>query len=122
MSHIGGNIEAIVQVKEVAPDEYQADQVKWNDAFSKCGFLDLLDEGTNFKMMHRVEDSDYVFLCDYFVPEFEGEKLTTENSRLLIDGEIYEVKLFDDVMRLHEHLEIYLKYVGGQRSGNGHQR
>lgn len=115
MGHIGGNMDAVVQVKEAAPDEYQADRIMWRDAFTiKNGVLDLLDAGTNFKMMRRVEDSDYIFICDYFAPEFNGEKLTTQNSRLLVDGGVYEVKLFDDVMHLHEHLEVYLKYTGGR--------
>ncbi len=114
MGHIGGNTKAIVQIKEVEKDEYQADRVRWKDAFSLKGVLDLLDGGTNSKMGKRIEDSDYIFLCDYFLPEYNGEKLTTENSRFLIDREIYEVELFDDVMRMHEHLEIYLKYLGGQ--------
>jgi len=114
MSRIDGNVVAIVQIKEVIQDEYKVDREQWKDAFTKKGVLDLLDTGMNHKMMKRIEDSDYIFFCDYFPPEYAGQKLTTENSRFLIDGEIYEVKLFDDVMRRHEHLEIYLQYVGGQ--------
>ena len=45
---------------------------------------------------------------------FRSIRLTAENSRIVIDREIYEVKMYDDPMRLHEHMEIYLKYVGGQ--------
>lgn len=111
---IEGDVKAVIQVQEVTQDEYQVDQVQWKDAYTREGVLDLLDAGTNFKMMKRVEDSDHIFLCDSFLPEYEGKRLTAENSRFLIDGEIYEVKLFDDVMHRHEHLEIYLKYLGGQ--------
>lgn len=114
MGHIEGNTKAAVQIREVEKDGYQADRVRWKDAFLISGVLDLLDGGVNLKMMSRVEDADYIFLCDYFAPVHNGEKLTGENSRLLIDGEVYEVELFDDPMRLHEHLEIYLKYLGGQ--------
>lgn len=114
MGHIDGNTEATVQIKEVEKDEYQSDQVVWRDIFSLHGTLDLLDGGVSLKLMSRVEDSDYIFLCDYFVPMYNSEKLTTTNSRLMIEGEVYEVKLFDDPMRLHEHMEIYLKYLGGQ--------
>lgn len=112
--HIDGNTKATVQIKEIMQDEYQADRAGWKDAFLLKGVLDLLDGGVNLKLMSRIEDADYIFICDYFVPAYNGEKLTAVNSRLLIDGEVYEVKLFDDVMRLHEHLEIYLKYLGGQ--------
>lgn len=111
---IEGNAKAVIQTQEIAKDEYQTDHAEWKDAFTKKGMQDLLDTGTDFKTMKRIEDSDYIFLCDYFPPEHEGKKLTTENSRFIIDGEIYEVKLFDDVMHMHEHLEIYLKYLGGQ--------
>ena len=91
MGRINGNTKAVVQIKEVERDEYQADRVRWKDAFPLHGALDLLDGGINFKMMSRAEDADYIFLC-----------------------EVYEVELFDDPMSLHEHLEIYLKYLGGQ--------
>lgn len=111
---IEGNVKAVIQVKKVLQNDCQMDNVQWRDIFTKEGVLDLLDTETNLKMMKRVEDSDHIFLCDYFIPEHEGEKLTTENSRLLIDGEVYDVKLFDDVMHMHEHLEIYLQYMGGQ--------
>lgn len=114
MGHIDGNTEATVQIKEIMQDEYQADRAEWKDAFSIKGVLDLLDGGVNLKLMSRIEDADYIFLCDYFLPAYNGKKLTASNSRLLIDCEVYEVVLFDDVMRLHEHLEIYLKYLGGQ--------
>lgn len=116
MSHISGNTEAVVQIREVGPDEYAVDRTRWRDAFDRPlkGVLDLTGTDTYKSMMNRVEDSDYVFICDYFDPRVDGVKLTTENSRILIDGEVYEVRLYDDVMRLHEHMEIYLKYLGGQ--------
>lgn len=114
MGHIGGSTKAIVQIKTVEKDEYQADRATWKDAFSLSGVLDLLDGGVNLKMMSRTGEADYIFICDYFVPVYNGEKLTAENSRFLIDGEVYEVKLFDDPMNLHGHQEIYLKYLGGQ--------
>lgn len=116
MSHISGDTEAYVQKKSVHPDEYGIDRVQWNNAFAKplTGVLDLTGTDTYKSMMNRVEDSDYIFICDYFNLCVDGEKLTTENSRILIDGEVYEVRLYDDVMRLHEHMEIYLKYLGGQ--------
>lgn len=114
MGHINGNTKATVQIRQITQDEYQTDRVRWKDAFSVSGVLDLLDGGVNLKMMSRTGEADYIFICDYFLPAYNGEKLTAENSRFLIDGEVYEVKLFDDPMNLHEHLEIYLKYLGGQ--------
>lgn len=122
MSHIEGNTKAYVQIRDVRPDEYGVDRENWKNAFPEplSGVLDLTGADTSRDMMKRVEDSDYIFLCDYFDLHVCGEKLTTENSRILIDGEIYEVRLYDDVMRMHEHMEIYLKYLGGQSDGDGH--
>ena len=39
---------------------------------------------------------------------------TSENARMLIDGQVYQIQVIDDPMNMHQHLEIYLKYVGGQ--------
>lgn len=122
MSHIEGNTKAYVQISSVRPDEYGADHREWKNVFPEplSGVLDLMGADTSRDIMKRVEDSDYIFLCDYFEPYADGEKLTTENSRILIDGEIYEARLYDDVMRVHEHMEIYLKYLGGQPDRDGH--
>ena len=115
MSHIGGNTKAFIQISKINENSYGNETADWINAIPLVGFLDMTDEGTNSRtLMHKVEDADYVFICDYFVPAVEGIKLSAENSRMLIDGEVYEVKLYDDPMRLHEHMEIYLKYLGGQ--------
>lgn len=120
MGHIEGNTQARIQVRIVEPDEYALDGTVWKDAFSEplTGVLDLTGAEVTQKLMKRVEDAEYIFLCDYFDLKANGVKLTTENSRMLIDGEIYEVLLYDDPMQMHEHLEIYLKYVGGQENGD----
>lgn len=117
MGYIGGNTEAVVQISMMNQNGYGNEIPDWMNAFDKplLGFLDITDEGTDSgRLMHRVEDADYVFICDYFIPVVNGVKLTPENSRLMIDGEVYEVKAYDDPMRLHEHMEIYLEYLGGQ--------
>lgn len=117
MSKIGGNLEAVVQICDLETDEYGVEKRVWKNAFEKpiMGFLDVVNEGTNTKsLMKRVEESDYIFLCDYFRPVADRQKLSAENSRLIINGEIYEVKLYDDPMILNRHMEIHLKYLGGQ--------
>ncbi len=116
---ISGNTKAWVQVKSVEPDEYALDRVVWKNAFPKplTGALDLTGADVSQRMMKRVEEADYIFLCDYTDLTVDGKKLDTENSRMLIDGQVYEVILYDDPMQRHAHLEIYLKYVGGQEDG-----
>lgn len=111
---------AWIQVRSVEPDEYSLDRAVWKDAFPRplAGVLDLTGADVSHKLMKRVEDADYIFLCDYADLEVDGKRLSTENSRILIGGEVYEVLLYDDPMQMHEHLEIYLKYVGGQENGD----
>ena len=38
---------------------------------------------------------------------------TSENARFIINGLVYDILLIDDPMGMHEHLEIYLRFVGG---------
>lgn len=116
MAHIEGTTKAWLQIRSVEPDEYALDRAVWRNAFPKplCGVLDLTGADVSHQTMKRVEDADYIFLCDYTDLKVDGKRLSTENSRMLIGGEVYEVLLYDDPMQMHEHLEIYLKYVGGQ--------
>lgn len=45
--------------------------------------------------------------------EQETIDLTSENARMIVNDNQYQILLIDDPMGLHKHLEIYLKYVGG---------
>lgn len=56
-------------------------------------------------------ESTHIFMCDYFGV---SEQVKAENSRMIITGLQYDVMLIDNPMNLNEHLEIYLKYTGGQ--------
>ena len=38
----------------------------------------------------------------------------SDQCRMICKNEVYNILLIDNVMELNEHLEIYLKYVGGQ--------
>lgn len=40
--------------------------------------------------------------------------VTSDNARIVIDGKIYEITFIDDPMQLHQHLEIFLRFIGGQ--------
>ena len=40
--------------------------------------------------------------------------ITSDNARMVIDGMVYEILLIDNPMNLNEHLEIYLRFIGGQ--------
>lgn len=111
MKGIGGNITAVIQTCTIT-DNSIGEQVKtWTDAKRIKGFLDLSAGDAKYSSyLAKLQESTHVFVADY-VP-LPG--ITAENSRLLINGKRYDVLLIDDPMELHEQLEIYLKYTGGQ--------
>lgn len=111
MTNIGGNITGLLQGKNSFEKNSIGEKIpKWETINELWGFLDYMSQTTNrnnFKT--KLEESTHVFICDY-------QKLDkkAENKRMIVDDEVYDVLLIDDPMNLHEHLEIYLKYVGGQ--------
>jgi hypothetical protein len=139
---IGGNIIALFQVKDKGKkNEIGEREHQWVDVASSKGWLDLNggdSKHTSFNA--KVQESTHIFLCDYqsfkglsgewvwnpfnFISgEISTAKLdakvdvTSENARMLIDNSIYQIMLIDDPMGMHQHLEIFLKYVGGQNGG-----
>lgn len=110
---IGGNTELIL--KRIKKDESTFDEngkrkVLYESIASLFGWLDLTSGDSKYDYKAKIEDSTHVFICDF-------EKLDDtdiENLRATIDGKDYDIKYIDDPMRLHQHLEIYLKLVGGQ--------
>ena len=120
MGKIGGNRSAIIQVMGAAQNEIGEDTGNYIDALPPItGWLDLLEGDSQYASYSvKIQESTHVFLCDYAELRYKpGEgtdiELTPENSRMVIDGRIYEVKLYDNPMEMNEHLEIFLKYVGG---------
>lgn len=137
---IGGNITALFQVKDEGKKNAIGEREhKWYDVSSSSGWFDLKDENgaKNTIFNAKIQESTHIFLCDYrsfkslsaewvwntlnFVNgEINSEKLdkrvdvTSENARLLINNQVYQILLIDDPMGMHQHLEIYLKFVGGQ--------
>lgn len=117
---IGGNIIAQIQVKSTIKNEIGEDVEIWSLADELSGFLDLLIKGEwqSNRYATKLEESSHIFICDYKPLVYEdssgnSSKITPENSRFMINGEVYEVQLYDNPMQLNEHLEIYLKYLGG---------
>ena len=113
MKSIGGNIIAELQVKngsiknkigECVPD--------FETETMLTGFLDYQAGDSQYQNFStKVQESTHVFICDYVKLNCY---VKAENSRLIINGERYDVILIDDPMKLHYHLEFYLKYTGAQ--------
>lgn len=118
---IGGNISAIIQIAAVVQDEIGDDVTSWIPARpSFNGWLDLSSgDSPSVNFNAKIQESTHIFVCDYFplIYSVEGQpdvEITPENSRMIIDGKVYDVMLYDNPLQMNQQLEIYLKYVGGQ--------
>ena len=110
---IGGNITATIQVNTGTTKNAIGSKVKtWENVQSIYGYLDLQAGDSRYNTYNaKMQESTHIFVSDYFKLD---ARIKAENSRLLIDGSVYDIKLIDDPMGLHKQLEIYLAYVGGQ--------
>lgn len=109
---IGGNITADIQISTASKNELGENIPSWATLHSHEGFLDLSSGDSKYTTNNaKIQESTHVFICDYFELD---KRIKAENSRVVIDGQIYDVMLIDDPMNLHKHLEIYLKFTGGQ--------
>ena len=110
---IGVNIKALLQMQNGAIKNEIGESVPaWKTVHEITGFLDL-SSGDSKRTVYnsKVQESTHIFICDYFAM---SEQITAENSRMLIAGLEYDIMLIDNPMNLNQHLEIYLKYTGGQ--------
>lgn len=107
MKKIGGNIVAQVQVKKVQKNSIGEMIEKYEPVKTIRGFLDFMaGEYKTGNFNAKIEESTHVFICD-------NQELPEEyESRLLIHGKPYEIKLIDNPMELGRQIEIYLKFVG----------
>ncbi len=112
MKKIKGNITALLQTKTGAFKNEIGEVVpKWETAYTLVGFLDLSSGDSKYSSFNaKIQESTHIFVCDYQ----ELTAVTAENSRLIINGKVYDIMLIDDPMELHYQLEFYLKFTGGQ--------
>lgn len=109
---IGGNVTAEIQTFATIMNEIGEAEKTWSTVQSLVGFLDLRGGDSEYKTYDtKIEDSTHLFICDY-VPLENGVK--SENSRMIINGKIYDIMQIDNPMELNRHYEFYLKYTGGQ--------
>lgn len=109
---IGGNIKASIQIMSTTENIIGESAASWNTVQDITGWLDLMSGDSKYTTYNaKLQESTHVFVADY-VPL--DERIKAENSRLVVGGKVYDILLIDDPMELHEQLEIYLKYTGGQ--------
>lgn len=109
---IGGNVKAEIQTFTSSENEIGESVKSWETTQELTGFIDLSGGDSRYTVFDaKVQESTHIFICDY-TPL--NPLVTAENSRMKINGRIYDIKLIDNPMELCEQLEIYLKLTGGQ--------
>lgn len=109
---IGGNTEGIIEVKTVTRNKIGEHVKEWKPVQTLTGFLDFQGGDARYTSFNaKVQESTHFFICDY---EPLDESIKAENSRMIVNGARYDITLIDDPMGMHQQLEIYLKYTGGQ--------
>ena len=108
---IGGNIEGLIQIRTTSKNLIGEDVQEWTDLGSCLGWLDYASGESGVEQFRgKMQETTHYFLCDY---SRWNRSATAENCRMVISGDVYNVLLIDDPMGMHQHLEVYLKYVGG---------
>lgn len=137
---IGGNLTALVQVKDDGTKNIIGEvEHSWSCVVDLYGWLDYSGGMNDYSTANaKIQETTHIFVCGFhsckglskkwvwnpfnltngIITADSGEKIdvTSENGRMVIKDNIYDILLIDDPMDMHQHLEIYLKYVG---SGQG---
>lgn len=109
---IGGNTMGTIQVFDMMENAIGEAVKAWASVQALWGWLDLSGGDSKYTTYNaKMQESTHLFICDY---EELDEEIKAENSRMIIKGQVYDILLIDDPMGMHKHLEIYLKYTGGQ--------
>lgn len=109
---IGGNTTGMIQINGTSKNEIGESDPVWEDAQEVTGWLDMMSGSTAYTTYNaRLESSTHAFVMDY--KELDS-RITDENSRMIINGKVYDITFIDNPMELSQQLEIYLKYLGGQ--------
>lgn len=109
---IGGNTIAVLQVSTSTKNKIGEGVKSWDTVDEITGFLDLSSGDSKYTSYDaKIQESTHVFISDWKALDVP---IKAENSRLLVNGEVYDVMLIDDPMGLHKQLEIYLQFRGGQ--------
>lgn len=114
MKGIGGNTDAIIQISTTTKNTIGAQVNTWETVQTLHGWLDLSSGESRYRAYNaKIQESTHIFIGDYVQL---NDKITAENSRVVINGMTYDVMLFDNPMGMQSgsQWEIYLKYTGGQ--------
>lgn len=108
---VGGNKTIQIQTKAVSVNAIGEQVKSWATQLSLTGFLDYTGGDSKYTTYDaKMQESTHIFICDYQ----DLGSISADNSRVLINSKVYDIMLIDNPMGLNKHLEIYLKFVGGQ--------
>lgn len=114
---IGGNINLALQAKTTVKDKIGAAVQKWETKQTLFGYLDYQAGESKYQSFNaKIQESTHVFVCDYVSIDPSVKK--SDNTRAVVNGEVYDVILIDNPMELNRQIEIYLKFTGGQVNGD----
>lgn len=114
MTGIGGNINAKIQVYTTAKNEIGEREKTWADVQTIRGWLDLSSGDSRYTTFYaKIQESTHIFIADYVDLD---PKITAEQSRMSINGFVYDILLIDNPMELQKgsQLEFYLRFTGRQ--------
>ena len=126
-----GNVIATVQLNKADSKNAIGERVaKWLNVAQIRGWLDFISGEAKYNTYNaKTEESSHIFICDY-TKDIEnlyylldgtirtktgdeiGDKVTSENARMIIKGQVYDIVYIDNPMELNQQFEIYLKLVG----------
>lgn len=113
MKSIGGNLEIEIQIKNrTSKNEIGEAILNWLTVNKLKGWLDFSNGDSKYSNYNtKIKESTHIFISDF---KKLDDRVKEENSRAIINNEIYDIMLIDNPMNLNYQLEIYLKYIGGQ--------
>lgn len=136
---IGGNTWALLQVKQEGVKNAIGERINtWIDCASIRGWLDLSSGDSKHTTFDaKIQESTHIFLSDFeslknlstewtwnpfnlqtgVITKTDNTSkvnVASDNARMVINGVAYEILLIDNPMGMNDHLEFYLKYIGGQ--------
>ena len=112
MKGIGGNTQAVIQVRTVTKNAIGEHVESWEDVQTIKGWLDMASGDAHTTTYYaKIQDSTHYFISDYVQLD---RRITDENSRMLVNGKRYDIRMIDNPMEMNQQLEFYLKYTGGQ--------
>ena len=112
MRKVKGRTLCVIQIGTTTKNAIGEAVTEWKDAISFLGVLGLQSGDSKYSTFNaKIEESSHVVVCDFSEYIYS---LAGKNTRIIAKGKMYDVLLIDNPDELDEHLEIYLRHVGGQ--------